>query len=358
MSAWPCYLWLAPSRWALKLIGLTAIIGLSWAAAAETSPDLSRYDPDVAALLDEYHRESDSQGSLLPTIMAYQGENRAETLIDFERGLISISAEDKGAVKRAAIEILLTQVDPSVIDAQTATDLGLINSKTQKPFLYQQVLDQDQQAITSVWRAERFIDYLFGRNASVNTSQLVIPMVRRHKQIAGAKYLNAVKTASQQHMMPVPLIMAIIETESAFNPMARSRSNALGLMQIKANTAGRDYFSIIKGYQHTPSSAYLYNPANNVEVGTGYLSILADRYLAGIYHPKKLQYAIISSYNGGAGNLFKSLSPGGGKQSAIARINAMTVEELYWFLTNRHIRGETRNYLKKVAARMPKYDRL
>jgi membrane-bound lytic murein transglycosylase C len=69
--------------------------------------------------------------------------------------------------------------------------------------------------------------------------------------------------------------MAIMETESAFNPMARSRSNALVLMQITADTLGRDYFKLIKGYAHTPSSAYLYQPAKNIEIGSGYLSILA-----------------------------------------------------------------------------------
>ena len=35
--------------------------------------------------------------------------------------------------------------------------------------------------------------------------------------------------------------------------------------------------------------------------------------------------------------------------------NEMKVEEFYWFLTNRHNRQETRNYAKKVTARMEKY---
>jgi membrane-bound lytic murein transglycosylase C len=126
-------------------------------------------------------------------------------------------------------------------------------------------------------------------------------------------------------------------------------------MQIKANTAGRDYFSIIKGYKHTPSSSYLYNPSNNIEVAAGYLRILATRYLSGIKHPKKLEYAMISSYNGGAGNLWRSLDKNGNKTKSLARINNMTVSEFYWFLTNRHIRGETRNYLKKVSGKQKKY---
>jgi membrane-bound lytic murein transglycosylase C len=336
---------------------LLLIYFLTWSAGllAQGLPDLDGYSLEVALLLEEYHAESDDLGSMLPSIFAYQDNASAEMLIDFERGLISISAGNVGELKRAAVEILLTQVDPAVIDARTAQDLGLVNAKTQKPFLHAQVVDQDGSPIASAWRAGRYVDQLMARQAVSSPARLVIPMIVQHKAVASNKYLGFAKTASAKHMIPVALIMAIIETESSFNPLARSRSNALGLMQIKADTAGRDYFSVINGYSHTPTSAYLYDPANNVEVGTGYLSILADRYLAGIYHPQKLEYAIISSFNGGTGNLFKSLVPSGGRQAAIDRVNAMTVEEFYWFLTNRHIRVETMNYVRKVTALMAKY---
>jgi membrane-bound lytic murein transglycosylase C len=322
---------------------------------AEDKPNFDAYAPDVAALLEEYHADSDELGSMLPSILAYQGQSNAETLVDFERGLISISASKPQDIKRAAIEVLLTQFDPTIIDSSTASDFGLINKKTQKPFFFGQIVDQDGLAIASVWRAERFVDHLMQRQNAAKPNLLIIPMIGQHKTIAGNKYLALAKTASAKHRIPLPLIMAIMETESSFNPLARSRANALGLMQIKAATAGRDYFSIIHGRSQTPTTQFLYNPENNIEVGTAYLSILADRYLAGIYHPQKLEYAIIASYNGGSGNLFKSLVPSGGKQSAIDRINAMTVKEFYWFLTNRHIRLESRNYLKKVTARMKNY---
>ncbi|MGB1868903.1 MAG: transglycosylase SLT domain-containing protein, partial [Porticoccaceae bacterium] len=206
------------------------------------------------------------------------------------------------------------------------------------------------------WTAELFADHLAqSAESDKGRYRTKIHMVKEHKDIAGGKYINYVKAAGRQHNVSASLMMAIMETESSFNPLARSGSNALGLMQIKANTAGRDYFSIIKGYKHTPSSSYLYNPSNNIEVAAGYLRILGTRYLSGIKHPKKLEYAIISSYNGGAGNLWRSLDKNGNKTKSLARINQMTVSEFYWFLTNRHIRGETRNYLKKVSAKQKKY---
>ena len=320
--------------------------------------DIPVYDANsqgVKSTIQHDRSNSNLPDSTKPSVMSYHGNSFAETLVDFERGIITISADDTASVKQAAIEILLTQFDPGVIDASTASDFGLINTKTQVPFFHEQVVDQDGLPIASVWRANRYVDYLLDKQQSDNPNHLNIPMTVQHTKIAGNKYLAFAKAASEKHRIPVPLIMAIIETESAFNPLARSRSNALGLMQIKADTAGRDYFSIINGDNRTPSSTYLYNPENNIEVGTGYLSILADHYLAGIYHPQKLQYAIIASYNGGAGNLFASLVKSGRKRAAIARINEMKVEEFYWFLTNRHNRQETRNYAKKVTARMEKY---
>ena len=99
--------------------------------------------------------------------MSYHGNSSAETLVDFERGIITISAEDTKSVKQAAIEILLTQFDPGVIDASTASDFGLINTKTQAPFFHEQVVYQDGLPIASVWRANRYVDYLLDKQQQV-----------------------------------------------------------------------------------------------------------------------------------------------------------------------------------------------
>jgi membrane-bound lytic murein transglycosylase C len=36
----------------------------------------------------------------------------------------------------------------------------------------------------------------------------------------------------------------------------------------------------------------------------------------------------------------------------------MSQKEFYWFLTNRHIRQETQNYVKKVIGKKSKYSNL
>jgi membrane-bound lytic murein transglycosylase C len=165
------------------------------ASQAGNASDFDDYSPDVATLLGEYHAESDNLGSMLPSILSYQGGNTAETLIDFERGLITINGANAKEIKQAAVEILLTQIDPGVIDARTASDLGLINSKTKKPFFYEQVIDQDGLPIASVWRANRFVDHLMSRNGA--NTRLVIPMTGQHKAIAGDKYIAFAKECVQ-----------------------------------------------------------------------------------------------------------------------------------------------------------------
>ena len=43
-------------------------------------------------------------------------------------------SETISGLKQRIVDVLLTQIDPSVIDAHTAHDLGLINQTTKKPF--------------------------------------------------------------------------------------------------------------------------------------------------------------------------------------------------------------------------------
>ena len=75
------------------------------ASASKAPLNLNAYDPEVAALLEEYQAESDAFGSMLPSVLAYRGATKADTLVDFARGIISITAPDSASIRRAAVEI-------------------------------------------------------------------------------------------------------------------------------------------------------------------------------------------------------------------------------------------------------------
>jgi membrane-bound lytic murein transglycosylase C len=294
-----------------------------------------------------------------PTILSLSQDENSSITVDFRHGIIEVIANSKLALKKSIVKTLLTQVNPNVIDPNTAHDFGL-QSKSGKPFFYKQILDQDRQAIYTNWRALRFADYLIANSNSVlqGSYKIRIYLTSDHTQISSLKYYDLVVAASRRHQVPISLIYGVIETESAFNPRARSSSNAIGLMQILQRQAGREYFQRVEGYDHVPTESFLFNTANNVEVGTAYLAILANRYLYKIKHAKTRQYAVIASYNGGAGNLFKSLSPSGNRAKAINRLNRMSPSEAYRFITQRHNREETRNYLKRVKSYQKKYEHL
>ena len=155
------------------------------------------------------------------------------------------------------------------------------------------------------------------------------------------------KNAARHNGVDQKLIEAIIAVESGGNPGAVSKSNAVGLMQIKASTAGRAVYQA-QGRQGQPSQYDLRNPVKNIAIGTAYLRILQRQELAGIRNPKTLHYATIVAYANGAGALLRTFSSN--RQRAIAMINAMTPEAFYRHVQKKHPAAQAPRYLNKVTA--------
>ncbi|WP_394388137.1 murein transglycosylase domain-containing protein [Shewanella woodyi] len=84
-------------------------------------------DGDVAALLREYQGTTASSAMARPSVLTIKEQGDASTYVDFERGIILIETPDKALLKEAIVQVLLTQIDPKLIDAKTAQDFGLIN---------------------------------------------------------------------------------------------------------------------------------------------------------------------------------------------------------------------------------------
>lgn len=75
-----------------------------------------------------------------------------------------------------------------------------------------------------------------------------------------------VQAAAQQTGVPVSVIRAVIQQESAHNPGAVSHKGAQGLMQLMPGTAAR--FGVYNAF----------DPAENIRGGTTYLAWLYNRY--------------------------------------------------------------------------------
>jgi len=151
------------------------------------------------------------------------------------------------------------------------------------------------------------------------------------------------------------LVFAIIEAESAFNPVARSPAPAYGLMQIVPQSAGQDATQVLFGKPRILAPSYLFNAEKNIEIGTTFLDILLTRYLAGIRNPESRLYCAIAAYNSGHGNVFKAFTGRMRSKAAFEQINRMSPGEVYDHLVRRMPYLETRRYVPKVVARLERY---
>ena len=180
-------------------------------------------------------------------------------------------------------------------------------------------------------------------------------LITDHLQLRAQVYRPAVKLYANKFGLDEAVLLALIHTESSFNPRARSKAPAYGLMQIVPRTAGLDATKFLFGKEKYLSSSYLYNPSQNIQTGTAYMHILDTKYWGDIKDPISRQYCVIAAYNGGSGNVSRALTGTKSRRNAIEKINTMTSDAVYRKLLNNHRLSETRKYLEKITERTPLY---
>ncbi len=172
-----------------------------------------------------------------------------------------------------------------------------------------------------------------------------------------AKYSGFAEKESQIHDIPAALVMAIMHSESAFDPRAKSAVPAYGLMQIVPRTAGHDVNRMLRNIDKPMDKNDLYIPAINVETGTAYLNILDKRYLKAIKNDSSRLYCTIASYNTGAGNVARVFNQNGSRniKQASRVINKLSPEQVYQRLMAKLPYDETKHYLQRVHSRIALY---
>ncbi len=162
------------------------------------------------------------------------------------------------------------------------------------------------------------------------------------------------KQAKKWNVAP-ELIIAIMHTESHFNPVAQSHIPAYGLMQIVPVTAGKDVTRTYMKQEKVLSASELFDPDFNIEVGSAYLNILNHSYLKNIQDPTSRTYVAISAYNGGIGAVARHFTGTGSLDKLAAKVNTMNSKQVYSSLVNNFPYKETRDYLKKVEDKRVHY---
>lgn len=290
----------------------------------------------------------------------YTDNYQTRAIVNFDRGLIRVETvrpqKPRATLRRAIVATLLTPEDPARVDLLSAREIPADG----RPFLYRLVVDHEGEYIRWPWRAERYADYLLAHAyrrepAGDRTVHYVtFAMVRQYQQNQQFKFQQAVLENARRFNQPPPLIFAIIEAESSFNPYAMSHVPAYGLMQIVPTSAGRDAHQLLYGRAGTPTREYLFVPANNIRMGTAYLHILDRRYLRGVENRLSREYCVIAAYNTGSGNVLNAFDRGD-RTRALARINRLAPQEVYRHLVRNLPYRETREYLPKVVRLQDKY---
>lgn len=143
------------------------------------------------------------------------------------------------------------------------------------------------------------------------------------------------------------LVYAMIHTESNFNTQARSRANAIGLMQLIPDQGARAAAKYLDESGHEVSAADLHNPSTNLRLGTAYLQLLSDRYFNKVENQEARLALALAAYNWGPGNVQRAIR--------LEQRTPRTLTEVKQMLARR-APLETRRYVDKVTKRMAWYE--
>lgn len=316
----------------------------------------------MAALTGEVGKKWGTKEVKLPEqkkYVKYTQNYRSRAIVDFDAGKILIETLDerdpRTSLKNAVVTTLLTPNDPRSVDLFSDKEVSLTSDK--EPYLLGLVVDQAGKPIRTPTEAEQFAVSLVAESTTTRkvdqdngekTAHVVtIPMVSNFSHKQAEKYRSVVGQFAERYQISPSLVFAIIRTESNFNPFAVSPAPAYGLMQLVPTSGGRDAYRKAKGEDKAPTRDYLFDPDNNIELGTAYLNVLTYAHLDDVADLVSREYCVISAYNTGAGNVFKTFSKD--QRAAVDQINRLQPSALYDRLRSSLPYQETRDYLAKVV---------
>lgn len=285
--------------------------------------------------------------------VAYENQLTSRSQVDFENGIITLetvveTSDPKGyetaerAIKHLG-KTLFSRKDKTgetILKDQVKTHSGNpVDEKEIQPFL-------DQEVIPKITAQSRH--FIPDDGIKRRLFKAEIDMVPQHLRIRAEKYLDLVKKHAGANQLDPRLVLAVIHTESYFNPRAVSSSNAIGLMQIIPRYAGREAYRKIYNKDRIMPHAYYFDPEANIQAGCTYLSLLKYKYFKQISDPLKNRYVSICAYNWGPTAMRKKIIQ-------VHDLNAMDTPSVFNLLRQAPPE-ETRTYILRVTRRIQIYD--
>lgn len=181
------------------------------------------------------------------------------------------------------------------------------------------------------------------------------------------KYIETITKTAKKWQLEPALILAIIHTQSHFNPLARSNYNTnnstqtfptFGLMQISPGNIGKDASKLMYGKSRLLTSNELYSPAFNINAGCAYLSMLDTRYLKSISNDQSRFYCMIAAYTASTGTVAEAFIGQRSMLRAFSMINQLTPKQVFKSLKDDLPDGASRDFFIQVTDHLSNYRKL
>ena len=297
------------------------------------------------------------------TYVDYDGDLNARGSIDFENGEIEVEVivdadpkQTSSEEKEAGEELLKKKL----------TQMVKKEADDKEPLLKDQLQDKQGQEVTDK-NADSFAketvkeqtvkkEKFTAKDGTERIKYTVkVKMQPDHVKTRAERFKEEVLTQSKRFNIDPAIAMAIMQTESSFNPKARSNIPAFGLMQLVPKSGARDAYNHVYKQDKLVSGKYLYVPSNNIELGCAYISKIRHAYFKNIQNDQSAYYCTISAYNTGPGNVAKAITGTTKLRPTTQKVNTMEPDQVYNTLKADLPYEETRNYLEKVIKRIEYY---
>lgn len=302
---------------------------------------------------------------LLPTNkkwIEYGYDLRSRAEVDFEEGEVQVSILTRpGEEPDSQHTRMADAIERLITSRGHAPELPLAHPGapgiTHVPLLDSQLVpspNPPRRRAEDLAREAR-VDSVSADGAS--TMSVRFKLVPNHLQRRVKSILPLVEKNCRRFGLDRAEVLATIHTESYFNPVARSPRDAIGLMQLVPDKAGREAYRFIFGEDKIPLASYLLDPARNIELGCAYMHLLRTRHFGEVRDSLSRIYCSIAGYNTGPGNVaYAFIGKRGPLGRAIVEINrTKTPRDVYHHLLQYLPYEETRGYLRQVTRRMKLY---
>jgi membrane-bound lytic murein transglycosylase C len=303
--------------------------------------------------------QNDTKVANRTVYVKYTQGYKSRVITDFDHGTLTVEtvddADPQGSLKATIAAALLTTSDPATVDLFTDKDVTLESNR--RPYLYGLIHDNHGKSILTREQAQQFALYLVPAKMQTRSTDaeqggkpalfVRLTMVKNFEAKGAERYRAAVDKYAAQYNVSPSLVLAIMRTESNFNPFAVSGAPAYGLMQLVPTSGGRAAFKKVQGVDQTPTPEYLFDPDHNIELGAAYLGVLGNTEFHAVDNPDSRDYCVIAAYNTGPRNVTRTFANDRGE--ALTDINGLPPAALFDKLRTDLPLEETRQYVVKVT---------